>query len=115
VERLWPSGIRKDSLQLDAWLTEAAPGDALRRWFGHDAAKWDEFRRRYDAELSAELSANPSVWEPLLAAARQGAVELLYSSRDTGHNNAVALKRYLDRRLEHPDSCPPPGYRTCRS
>jgi len=97
VERLWPRGIRKDSLNLDGWLKDVAPSDGLRRWFGHDPAKWKEFQKRYVAELNA----NPAAWEPLLAAARRGAVELLYSSRDTAHNNAVALERYLEAKLAH--------------
>jgi uncharacterized protein YeaO (DUF488 family) len=95
VERLWPRGMRKETLRLDAWLKEVAPSDGLRRWFGHDPAKWNEFRRRYFAELDA----NPSVWEPLADAARHGRVILLYSARDTEHNNAVALKAYLESHL----------------
>jgi uncharacterized protein YeaO (DUF488 family) len=95
VERLWPRGVKKDSLDLDGWLKDAAPGHQLRRWFGHDPAKWDEFQKRYFAELDS----HPKAWEPLLEAARHGTVELLYSSRDTEHNNAVALKRYLEAKL----------------
>jgi uncharacterized protein YeaO (DUF488 family) len=95
VERLWPRGLRKDALPLDGWLREVAPSDALRRWFGHDPARWEEFRRRY----AAELDARPDTWRPLLEAARQGPVTLLFSARDTEHNNAVALKAYLDTKL----------------
>jgi uncharacterized protein YeaO (DUF488 family) len=92
VERLWPRGMKKEALPLDGWLKDAAPSDELRRWFSHDPAKWDEFRRRYDAELEGK----PDVLQPLREAARQGNVTLLYSARDTEHNNAVALKEYLE-------------------
>lgn len=95
VERLWPRGMKKEVLRLDGWVKAAAPSDGLRRWFGHDPARWDEFRRRYFAELDA----NPAAWQPLLDAARRGEVVLLYSARDTEHNNAVALKEYLERKL----------------
>ncbi|GBD17493.1 hypothetical protein HRbin26_02417 [bacterium HR26] len=102
VERLWPRGLRKDALPLDGWLREVAPSDALRRWFGHDPARWEEFRRRY----AAELDARPDAWHPLLEAARQGPVTLLFSARDTEHNNAVALKAYLESKLafDQPES-----------
>lgn len=96
VERLWPRGMKKESLRMRAWLKEVAPSDALRRWFGHDPAKWGEFQRRY----AAELKAKPAAWQPLLEAARQGDVTLLYSARDTEHNNAVVLKASLEGRLK---------------
>lgn len=91
VERLWPRGVRRDEVGMDAWLKEVAPSTELRRWFGHDPAKWAEFRRRYYAELDA----HPQTWQPLLAAMHEGDVTLLYSSRDEEHNNAVALRDYL--------------------
>ncbi len=95
VERLWPRGIRKTDLRLDNWLKDVAPSDALRRWFHHDPAKWAEFRRRYRAELDARAEAA----DPILEAARHGTVTLVYSSHDPEHNNAVALKEYLDEAL----------------
>lgn len=95
VERLWPRGVKKEKLKLDAWLKEVAPSDGLRRWFGHDPAKWGEFQRRYRAELDE----NPNAWKQLLDVARQGHVTLLYSARDTEHNNAIVLKDYLAERL----------------
>jgi uncharacterized protein YeaO (DUF488 family) len=98
VERLWPRGIKKTDLKVDGWLREVAPSTQLRQWFGHDPAKWDEFRRRYDAELKA----HPDAWEPILKASGRGRVTLLYSSHDTEHNNAVALKEYLERKLRRP-------------
>lgn len=96
VERLWPRGIRKDSLHFSDWLKGAAPSDSLRRWFQHDAAKWAEFKRRYRMELDE----HPDAWAPIVAAARAGDVVLLYSSHDTEHNNAVALRDYVNERLD---------------
>src|SRR5262245_19954782 len=92
VERLWPRGIRKGELKTDAWLKDVAPSAELRRWFGHEPEKWDGFRKRYFAELDSK----PEVWEGLLKAARRGTVTLIYSSRDTRHNSALALKDYLE-------------------
>ena len=83
--------MRRDSLGLTAWLPDVAPRTELRRWFGHDPDRWEEFRRRY----SAELDACPSAWRPLRNALDAGDVTLLYSSRDTEHNNAVALRDHL--------------------
>ena len=92
VERLWPRGMKKEKLIMDAWLKEVAPSSGLRRWFGHDSIKWDEFQRRYQAELDA----NPNAWKPLLKASKRGNVTLLYSARDAEHNNAIVLKSYLE-------------------
>jgi uncharacterized protein YeaO (DUF488 family) len=96
VERLWPRGIRKADLSLDAWLPDVGPTTALRQWFSHDPAKWDAFRARYFRELDAR----PDAWEPIAAAARRGRVTLVFSSRDTVHNNAVALREYLAGRVK---------------
>lgn len=96
VERLWPRGLSRESLRLDGWLRDVAPSHELRRWFGHDPARWEEFRRRYFAELDAK----PEAWHPILEAARRGNVTLLYSARDTKHNNAVALRDYLQTRMQ---------------
>lgn len=96
VERLWPRGMKKESLAMEGWLKDVAPSNALRQWFGHDPAKWKEFQQRY----SAELEKNPAAWEPLLDAARQGTVTLLYSAHDQEHNNALVLKSFLDERHE---------------
>ena len=95
VERLWPRGIKKEDLPMQAWLKDAAPSTELRRWFGHDPAKWEEFKRRYQAELDA----NPDAWQPLLEASKKGKVTLLYAARDTEHNNALVLKLYLEKHL----------------
>jgi uncharacterized protein YeaO (DUF488 family) len=95
VERLWPRGVKKTALKIEDWLKDAAPSTELRKWFNHDPGKWEEFRQRYFAELNARSDA----WEPLLRAARHEAVTLIYSSHDTEHNNAVALKQFLEERL----------------
>lgn len=95
VDRLWPRGVTRDALQLRSWSRDAAPSTALRRWFSHDAAKWSEFQRRY----AAELAANPDAWKPLLDAAQAGTITLVYAAADTEHNDAVALKAFLDARL----------------
>lgn len=95
VDRLWPRGVRKDELAIDGWLKDVAPSDELRKWFGHDPARWAEFRRRYFAELDA----NPQAWRPLLETSRRADITLLYSARDRAHNNAVALQAYLLGRL----------------
>jgi uncharacterized protein YeaO (DUF488 family) len=94
VERLWPRGMKKEALQMDGWLRDVAPGDALRKWFAHEPKKWPEFQRRYVKELDAR----PEFWWPLLEAARKGNVTLLYSARDTKRNSAVALKAYLEKK-----------------
>lgn len=94
VERLWLRGVKKTTLRIDAWLKDVAPSSVLRRWFGHDPKKWSEFRRRYRHELRASADA----LTPILRAAGRGRVTLVYSSHDTEHNNAVALKEYLDAR-----------------
>src|SRR5260370_26630538 len=90
-ERLWPRGMRKESLKMNAWLKDIAASDTLRRWFNHDPAKWMEFRRRYFAELKRHRDA----LQPIVDAETQGNVTLLYSAHDTEHNNAVALKDHL--------------------
>jgi uncharacterized protein YeaO (DUF488 family) len=91
VERLWPRGVQKTKLRIDAWLKDVAPSTELRKWFSHDPIKWEEFRRRYFRELDLE----PEAWRPIVAAARRHRVTLVYSSHDTEHNNAVALQEYL--------------------
>jgi uncharacterized protein YeaO (DUF488 family) len=93
VERLWPRGMKKGTLRLDGWFKDVAPSAALRRWFGHDPTKWQEFQRRYFAELDSK----PAAWQPIAEAAQRGDVTLLYSARDTEHNNAVALKAFVER------------------
>jgi uncharacterized protein YeaO (DUF488 family) len=97
VDRLWPRGIRKQDLAIDAWLQEIAPSGELRKWFGHDPARWEEFVARYHSELDgkqAEL-------EQIRTAAHLGNVMLVYGARDEEHNNAVALRAYLVESWDH--------------
>jgi uncharacterized protein YeaO (DUF488 family) len=94
VERLWPRGVKKASLKIESWNKDVAPSTELRQWFSHDPAKWKEFRRRYFEELES----NPTAWRSILDAAHHGTVTLIYSSHDTEHNNAVALKQFLESR-----------------
>ena len=91
VERLWPRGLSKAKLHLDAWLKDVGPTTDLRRWFSHDPEKWSQFRARYFRELDSR----PESWRPILSAARGHTVTLVYSSHDEEHNNAVALKEYV--------------------
>ncbi len=96
IDRLWPRGLAKAEAAVDHWLRELAPSTGLRRWFGHDPARWDEFRRRYFAELGAEAAAGAlAELRALLAGPRP--VTLLYGARDEEYNNAVALREYLQR------------------
>ena len=99
VERLWPRGVKKSSLEIEAWLKDAALSASLRKWFHHDPARWNEFRRRYFIELKG----NPASWRPISEAASFGNVTLIYSSYDSEHNNAVALKEFLNQCL-HPET-----------
>jgi uncharacterized protein YeaO (DUF488 family) len=95
VDRLWPRGVKKEDLQLDLWAKDLAPSDQLRKWFQHDPQRWDRFRERYFAELdrkSAEVA-------ELLDSAGKRSLLLLYGARDQGHNNAVALQQYLERKV----------------
>lgn len=93
VDRIWPRGVSKDELDLDQWLKEIAPSDELRKWFGHDPERWDEFRKRYFAELDE----HPELVAQLRAWADGHLVTLVYGAHDEEHNNAVALKEYLER------------------
>lgn len=96
VDRLWPRGVKKDALHIEAWVKDVAPSDALRKWFGHDPAKRDDFRKRYFEELRS----NEDAWRPLAAAARRGRITLLFGAKDIEHNQAVALKEFLDQKLK---------------
>ncbi|MBU6410758.1 MAG: DUF488 domain-containing protein [Verrucomicrobia bacterium] len=95
VERLWPRGIKKESLSLTGWCKEVAPSHELRKWFNHDPDKWNEFQRRYRTELESR----PEAWQPLLEAAKAGNLTLLFSAHDPEHNNAVVLNNFLVKSL----------------
>lgn len=94
VDRLWPRGVAKERLRLHSWMREIAPSSELRKWSGHDPAKWEEFRRRYFAELDGrgELVAD------LMREAEEGKVTLVFAAKDEMRNNAAALRAYLERR-----------------
>jgi uncharacterized protein YeaO (DUF488 family) len=96
VDRIWPRGIRKEGARIDLWLKEVAPSTALRKWFGHDPTKWREFKKRYFAELAD----NAPVVEELVKQAKRGLVTLVYGAKDKTHNNALALKEYLEQRAK---------------
>lgn len=91
VDRLWPRGVRKDQAALDLWLKDLAPSTALRRWFGHDPARWDEFQLRYRKEIAQ----HPVQLDQLRDLARKGVVTLVYSAHDEVHNDAVVLQYVL--------------------
>ena len=93
VDRLWPRGVRKSDAAIDRWAKEIAPSTELRRWFGHDAARWDEFQRRYREELSGEAG----LLNELRDIAKKGALTLVYSAHDEAHNQAVVLRDMLTR------------------
>lgn len=94
VERLWPRGLAKAKAAIDLWLKDAAPGTELRKWFGHDPARWKEFRRRYWKELADR----PETIKLLRQKARRCVVTFVYAAKDEEHNGALALKEFLDRR-----------------
>lgn len=96
VDRLWPRGLKKDEAALDLWVRELAPSATLRRWFGHDPSRWDAFRHRYATELDAKAE----YWRALAEEGSRHRVTLVYGSKDEEHNNAVALKAYLEAWLK---------------
>lgn len=95
VDRLWPRGVKKEALELADWLKDLAPSDELRHWFGHDPARWEEFCGRYQAELAGQEVA----WRALLEAGRTQVITLLFAAHDVEHNNAVALRSFLEEKM----------------
>jgi uncharacterized protein YeaO (DUF488 family) len=91
VDRLWPRGLSKEKAAVDLWLKEIAPSTELRKWFGHDPQKWDEFQKRYRAELKA----NEEAVQRLRDEMKKGMVTLVYGAKDEEHNDAVVLKEFL--------------------
>jgi len=91
VDRIWPRGVSREQAALDLWLKDIAPSTALRTWFGHDPARWDEFRARYRAELAE----NAAAVAQLRALVAKGKVTLIYGARDEQHNQATVLAEYL--------------------
>jgi uncharacterized protein YeaO (DUF488 family) len=96
VDRLWPRGVSKEEAKLDEWIKEIAPSTELRTWFGHDPRRWDEFRKRYRAELAEHTE----VLKDLRRRARKGPITLVYSARDEIHNDAVVLRNVILGRAE---------------
>lgn len=91
VDRLWPRGVSKKDAHIDLWLKEVAPSVPLRKWFGHDPEKWDEFQRKY----MQELKHNPALDELRDIIEKHGNTTLIYAAHDTEHNHAVVLLHYL--------------------
>ncbi len=92
VDRLWPRGVKKEDVVFEEWIKEIAPSTTLRQWFGHDPSKWEEFREMYWKELDAKQEH----LNRLLFFVKRGDVTLLFGSKERNHNNAVALKEYLE-------------------
>ncbi len=95
VDRLWPRGVSKEAAKIDLWLKKIAPTSELRKWFGHDVRKWDQFKSHYFLQLDE----HPDVITELLAKAKKGRLTLLFAAKETKHNNAMALKTYLTLRM----------------
>jgi len=91
VDRLWPRGVKKADAAIEEWMKDVAPSSALRKWFGHDPTRWQEFRRRY----LKELREHPDALERLRALARQGPITLVFAAHDEAHNDAVVLRDVL--------------------
>ncbi len=97
IDRLWPRGLSKEEVKIDLWLKDIAPSTSLRKWFGHDEKKWQEFKERYFKELDK----NSKSVNVMLDKAKEGSVALLYGSKEEKFNNAVALKEYLEEKIEN--------------
>ena len=97
VDRVWPRGVSKGAARVDLWLKSVAPSTELRKWFDHDARKWGGFKKRYFSELDH----GPPGLDELLERVADGPVTLVYSARDVSHNQAVALKEYVDKGVRH--------------
>ncbi|MGH6910606.1 MAG: DUF488 domain-containing protein [Phenylobacterium sp.] len=95
VDRLWPRGVTKAKAAIDLWMKDIAPTTELRQWFGHDPARWDDFRRRYIEQIRRQ----PDLLDALRGAAREGPLTLIYAAHDEAHNDAVVLREVI---LEEP-------------
>ena len=93
IDRLWPRGVRRDGVRIDAWLKDLAPSSALRRWFGHDPAKWEQFKVKYWEELRHNSSAVETLREHI----KKSNVTFVYAARDEKHNGALALQEFLEQ------------------
>ena len=95
VDRLWPRGISKDRARIDEWMKDIAPSAALRTWFGHREDRWEEFQKRYRAELAS--SGGKALLDRLKQMSRKGTVTLVFAARDEQHNNAIVLAKVLKK------------------
>jgi uncharacterized protein YeaO (DUF488 family) len=98
VDRIWPRGVSKEHARIDEWARDLAPSSGLRRWFGHDPARWEEFQRRYRIELTDKNDELSRLGDRVA----RGRVTLVYAARDQERNNAVALRQVLEERLREP-------------
>jgi len=95
IDRIWPRGLKKTEARIDEWLKQIAPSTGLRKWFKHDPAKWEQFKRRY----AAELKEHREELGKLVRESRKRTVTLVFGAKDIAHSNAMALKEYIERRI----------------
>jgi uncharacterized protein YeaO (DUF488 family) len=100
VDRLWPRGLSKEKVRVDLWQKDIAPSNSLRKWFGHDEKKWDEFKRKYFKELDKKNDSNNTVDRIIKMAKEQNSITLLYGTKEKRFNNAIALKEYLEGKIK---------------
>jgi uncharacterized protein YeaO (DUF488 family) len=100
VDRLWPRGLSKEKVRIDLWQKDIAPSNSLRKWFGHDENRWDEFKRKYFKELDKKNDNNNTVDRIIKMAKEQNSITLLYGTKEERFNNAVALKEYLEEKTK---------------
>jgi uncharacterized protein YeaO (DUF488 family) len=94
VDGLWPRGVKKSTQNIDSWMKEVAPSDELRKWFAHDPSKWEEFKEKYKAELATNKK-----FDELVEMVTSSDVTLIYSAKDTEHNNALALAEFIKEKI----------------
>ena len=99
VDRLWPRGLSKEKARVDLWQKDIAPSNSLRKWFGHDEKKWDEFKRKYFKELDKKNDSD-TVYRIIKMAKEQNSITLLYGTKEKRFNNAIALKEYLQGKIK---------------
>jgi uncharacterized protein YeaO (DUF488 family) len=96
IDRLWPRGVRKEKAHIDEWLRDIAPSDELRRWYEHKVERWEEFRKRYQAELSK--TPKKELVQRLQNEGKRSTITLLFAATDREHSNAAVLKEFLEKR-----------------
>lgn len=95
IDGLWPRGVSKEEARVDEWMRDIAPSSALRKWFGHDPVRWEEFRERYRSELEE----HPELVDRLVGRARHGRITLVFGARDVEHSNARVVQQLVEERL----------------